>query len=117
MRLELEGFTAFRSPTVVEFDGADLFALSGPTGAGKTSIIDAMTFALYGAVPRLDERAVAPVISQGLAECRIRFDFTVGGEPYVAVRIVRTTKTGATTKEARLERGDGTVLALSLIHI
>jgi exonuclease SbcC len=111
VRLELEGFTAFRARTVVPFAGADLFALTGPTGAGKTSLIDAMTFALYGAVPRLDERAVAPVISQGLAEARIRFDFTVGSEPYVAVRVVRTTKSGATTKEARLEAGDGTVLA------
>lgn len=111
IRLELEGFTAFRSATVVDFEGVDLFALAGPTGAGKTSIIDAMTFALYGAVPRLDERAVAPVISQGLAECRIRFDFSVGGQPYVAVRVVRATKSGATTKEARLERGDGSVVA------
>lgn len=111
VRLEVEGFTAFRGWTEVDFDGADLFALSGPTGAGKTSLIDAMTFALYGSVPRLDAGAVAPVVSQGLAECRIRFAFTVGGEPYVAVRVVRTTKAGATTKEARLEHGDGTVLA------
>ena len=112
VRLELEGFTAFRNRTTVEFEGADLFALCGPTGAGKTSLIDAMTFALYGSVPRLDEGRVAPVISQGLAEARIRFDFTVGGEPYVAVRVVRGTKAGgATTKEARLETGDGTVLA------
>ncbi len=36
IRLELEGFTAFRDRTVVDFDGADLFALCGPTGAGKT---------------------------------------------------------------------------------
>ncbi|HKA85339.1 MAG TPA: AAA family ATPase, partial [Acidimicrobiales bacterium] len=55
-RLEVEGFTAFRGPTVVDFTGADLFALVGPTGAGKSSIIDALTFALYGSVPRLDDR-------------------------------------------------------------
>ena len=42
-RLEFEGFTAFRGPTVVDFTGADLFALVVPTGAGKTSIIDALT--------------------------------------------------------------------------
>lgn len=111
VRLELEGFTAFRIWTAVDFEGADLFALAGPTGAGKTSLIDAMTFALYGAVPRLDERAVAPIISQGLAECRVRFDFTVGDDAYVAVRVVRATKAGATTKEARLEKADGTVVA------
>ena len=105
-RLEVEGFTAFRGPTVVDFAGADLFALVGPTGAGKTSIIDALTFALYGSVPRLDDRrAVAPVISQNLTEARVRLDFSVGGQEYTAVRVVRATKTGATTREARLERG------------
>jgi len=105
-RLEVQGFTAFRKPTVVDFAGADLFALVGPTGAGKTSIIDALTFALYGSVPRLDDRrAVAPVISQNLTEARVRLDFSVGGQEYTAVRVVRATKSGATTKEARLERG------------
>jgi DNA repair protein SbcC/Rad50 len=107
VRLEVEGFTAFRGPTVVDFAGADLFALVGSTGAGKTSIIDALTFALYGSVPRLDDRrAVAPVISQNLNEARVRLDFTVDGEAYTAVRVVRATKAGATTKEARLQRGD-----------
>ncbi len=106
-RLEFEGFTAFRGPTVVDFTGADLFALVGPTGAGKTSIIDALTFALYGSVPRLDDRrAVAPVISQNLTEARVRLDFSVGGQEYTAVRVVRATKAGATTREARLQRGD-----------
>jgi exonuclease SbcC len=112
VRLEVEGFTAFRAPTVVDFDGTDLFALVGPTGSGKTSIIDALTFALYGSVPRLDDRrAVAPVISQNLTEARVRLDFTVDGEAYTAARVVRATKSGgATTKEARLQRG-GAVLA------
>ena len=80
VRLELEGFTAFRDRTVVDFDGVDLFALSGPTGAGKTSVVDAITFALYGSVPRLDDRSVAPVISQRRVEARVRLDFTVGGD-------------------------------------
>jgi DNA repair protein SbcC/Rad50 len=106
VRLEIEGFTAFRSPTAVDFAGADLFALAGPTGAGKSSIIDALTFALYGSVPRLDDRrAVAPVISQNLTEARVRLDFTVDGKAYTAARVVRATKAGgATTKEARLQR-------------
>ncbi|MGH9286865.1 MAG: AAA family ATPase [Acidimicrobiales bacterium] len=105
-RLEVEGFSVFRAPTVVDFSGVDLFALVGPTGAGKTSIIDALTFALYGSVPRLDDRrAVAPVISQNLTEARVRLDFTAGGQDYTVVRVVRATKGGATTKEARLQRG------------
>lgn len=112
VRLEIEGFTTFRDPVTVDFDGADLFALTGPTGSGKSSVIDAIVFALYGCVPRLDRRAVAPVISLGRTEARVRLDLTVGDEAYTAVRVVRRTKTGATTKEARLERvADGEVLA------
>ena len=112
VRLEMEGFTAFRAPTTVEFEGADLFALTGPTGAGKTSVLDAMVFALYGNVPRLaDQRAVAPVIAQGMAEARVRFDFTIGDDEFTATRIVRRTKSGgANTSEARLESG-GDVIA------
>jgi exonuclease SbcC len=110
VRLEFEGFTAFREPTIVDFDDAELFALTGPTGSGKTSVLDAIVFALYGTVPRLDRREVAPVISQGMAEARVRLDFTVGADEYVASRVVRRTKTGASTPEARLECA-GNVLA------
>ncbi len=116
-RLELEGFTAFRRRTVVDFTDADLFALSGPTGAGKSSLIDAIVFALYGTVPRLaDRRRVGPVISQGLVEARLGFDFSVGPDRYRAVRVVRATANGsASTKEARLERrlADGTTELLA----
>lgn len=113
-RLEIEGFTTFRHPTVIDFEDADLFALTGPTGSGKSSVIDAMIFALYGCIPRLDQKAVAPIVSLGANEARIRLNFTVAGEGYTAVRIVRRPKSGkgASTKEARLERGaDGEVLA------
>lgn len=107
VRLELTGFTAFRERVVVDFEGVDLFALTGPTGAGKSSLIDAMTFALYGAVPRYDDRRlVAPVISQGRLEAKVRLDFSVDGRCYTAVRVVRRTGAGATTKEARLESGE-----------
>ncbi|MEY2447779.1 MAG: repair protein SbcC/Rad50 [Acidimicrobiaceae bacterium] len=112
VRLELEGFTAFRTPTVVDFEGVDLFALTGATGSGKTSVLDGMVFALYGNVPRLaDQRTVVPVIAQGMAEARVRLDFTIGAEAFTATRIVRRTKGGGgNTAEARLESG-GEVLA------
>ena len=38
LRLEMEGFTSFRERQVLEFDGLDLFAVTGPTGAGKSSV-------------------------------------------------------------------------------
>jgi exonuclease SbcC len=111
VRVQLEGFSTFREPTVVDFADADLFAFVGPTGAGKSSVIDGMVFALYGSVPRYGrEGLVHPVISQGRPEARVRLDFEVHGVLHTAVRVVRRTKTGASTKEARLERR-GEVLA------
>lgn len=107
IELQLAGFTAYRDEAVVDFRDADLFALTGPTGSGKSSIVDAIVFALYGAVPRYeDRRAVEPVVTLGKNEARIRFDFAVGDDEYRVARVVRRTKTGATTAEARLEHGD-----------
>lgn len=110
-RLEIEGFASFRERQTIELADTSLFVLFGPTGAGKSSIIDAIVFALYGSVPRYDDRRlVAPAISQGLNEARVRLDFTVNGDAYTAVRVVQRTRTGATTREARLEK-DGQALA------
>lgn len=104
-RLVLEGFTAFRDRVEIDFSDAELFALVGPTGSGKSSIVDAITFALYGSVPRLKKGRVEPIVSLGAERARVRFDFSVGGRSYTAARVVHRTKTGATTAEARLEGG------------
>lgn len=110
VRVELEGFSAYRDRTEVSFADADLFAFVGPTGSGKSSIIDAITFALYGSVARYQNvGAVAPVINAQSAEAKVRLDFEVDGKPYTAVRVVRRTKSGATTKEARLESGSDVI--------
>jgi len=106
VRLELVGFGAFRDHTEVSFDDVDVVALVGPTGSGKSTIIDAITFALFGSVARYGERDVAPVIHQLATEARVRLTFEVEGVPHDVVRVVRRTRTGASTKEARLQRGE-----------
>ncbi|MFI2632500.1 AAA family ATPase [Streptomyces collinus] len=53
-RLTLTAFGPFGGTQTVAFDdlsGAGLFLLHGPTGAGKTSVLDAVCYALYGSVP------------------------------------------------------------------
>lgn len=53
-QLDVVGFGPFADPVSIDFDSlseAGLFLLSGPTGAGKSSVLDAVCFALYGDVP------------------------------------------------------------------
>ncbi|MGH1493403.1 MAG: AAA family ATPase [Acidimicrobiales bacterium] len=109
-RLELEGFSTFRDRVCLDFDGLDLVAFTGATGAGKSTLIDAITFALYGSVARYDNKGlVAPVIHQLVNQARVRLDFESGGKTYIATRVVkrRNSKTGgadsAATSDARLE--------------
>ncbi len=104
--LEMGGFLAYRKPAVVDFTDADLFVLSGATGSGKSSVIDAIIFALYGTIPRLDDRrSVAPVINAVSDRARVAFEFSIGEETYTAARLVERRGKGATTTEARLQRG------------
>src|SRR5919199_2842276 len=105
LRLEMRGFGAFRNLTELKFDDADFFALIGPTGSGKSTVLDAVCFALYGSVPRYDDAGlIHPVITLGALEAKVRLDFEVGGDHYIAARTVQRTAKGAKTKEARLER-------------
>jgi exonuclease SbcC len=106
VRIDIAGFGAFRQPASVDLDDTDFFALVGPTGAGKSTIIDAICFALYGSVPRYDDqRLVASALSAGHNEARVQLTFELAGSRYAAARVVRRGRDGrATTKEARLER-------------
>lgn len=72
-RLELTGFGPFRDTQIVDFDAFDgdgVFLISGRTGAGKSSILDGVSFALYGAVPRYEGN-----------ERRLRSDHCFLGDP------------------------------------
>ncbi|MEW6475835.1 MAG: SMC family ATPase [Actinomycetota bacterium] len=105
VRLEMAGFGAFREPTVIDFSDVDYLALVGPTGSGKSTVIDAMCFALYGSVPRYAHQGrVGYVVTSGAAEARVSFTFDAGGRRYTAARVVRRKPDGkAVTREARLE--------------
>jgi len=97
LRLELRGFTAFRERTEVDFEHRHLFAITGPTGAGKSSLLDAITWALYGQVPRVGNQA-RQLLSHGASAMAVRFDFRARGETY------RVSRQIGKTMAARLDR-------------
>ena len=90
LKLELKGFTVYKTPQVIDFSKLNFFVIQGRTGAGKTSIIDAITFALYGKVPRYENRdAKKLVLSRGEKELRVSLEFSVRGKTYRIDRYYR----------------------------
>src|SRR2546429_4455082 len=93
-RLRLTAFGPYAAEQVVDFDRlahGGLFLLEGPTGAGKTTILDAVTFALYGGLAgedsaddRLRSHFAAPtaptVAGLGLSLRGVRYKSTRGPE-------------------------------------
>src|SRR6185437_15762101 len=97
--LEMNGFASFREPTTVDFTDADFFALVGPTGSGKSTVIDAMTFALYGSAPRwADRRAVKYGLAPTATRGTVRLIFDADGKRYTVARELRRTRVGVSIR-------------------
>ena len=113
-RLRLAAFGPYATEQVIDFDRlahAGLFLLEGPTGAGKTTILDAVTFALYGGLAGEDS-----------ADDRLRSHFAAPGAPTVAelelsLRGVRYKITRGPEYRRPKKRGDGFTTEVSRVHL
>src|SRR5512144_1989805 len=93
VRLELHNFLAYRTPPSIRFDGVHLACLTGPNGAGKSSLLDAITWALWG---RARAKRDDEMIHQGQSDMLVQLDFEQEGIIY---RVIR--------KRSRRNRGMG----------
>ncbi|MEU2713098.1 SMC family ATPase [Streptomyces sp. NPDC007205] len=85
-RLDITAFGPFGGSQSVAFDAlsaAGLFLLHGPTGAGKTTVLDAVCYALYGSVPGARQSGQGMHLRSDHAEPRtrteVRLELTVAG--------------------------------------
>lgn len=112
-RLTMTAFGPFGGTEVVDFDtltASGLFLLHGPTGAGKTSVLDAICYALYGQVPGARSGARLRVRSDHAPPDRqplVQVEVTLGGRRLEVTRTpewVRPRKRGAgvTTQPASI---------------
>ncbi len=101
-KLSLKNFMPFRvtgdQVHEVDFSQLDLFSITGPMASGKSALIDAMVWCLYGRTARYGADSKG-VISTGEQTCEVALDFTLGTRWFRAVR-----RTGKITDSGLSER-------------
>ena len=99
LKLRLENFASYRGAVELDFAPLELFAIEGPTGAGKSSLLDAIIFALYNKVPRTGGQGGREMISLGADRMSVRFDFRAGLDTYRVTRVARRKGAGVAQLE------------------
>lgn len=85
LELTIEGFRSYRGPVTFDWRGRRLVGIVGPIGSGKSSVLDAVAFALYGKTPGVGN-ATRSLIHQLCDEAHVALTFQVDGDVWKAVR-------------------------------
>src|SRR5258705_9582027 len=106
LTLELKNFLSYgEGHPALSLEGIHVACLSGSNGHGKSALLDAMVWALWGE-PRGGARAGDDLIRHGAAEMLVSFEFEAAGVRYRTLR--RRTRHGKTgTTELHFESWDG----------
>lgn len=81
--LQLDNFMSYRTPTTVDFSQVRTAVLSGDNGAGKSALLEAMTWAVWGKTRASSDR---DVITLGESQMEVTFDFRLSDREYRVFR-------------------------------
>ncbi|MDQ0075386.1 AAA family ATPase [Arthrobacter oryzae] len=114
-RLEISAFGPFAGTEHIDFDRLSahgLFLLNGATGAGKTSVLDAICFALYGSVPgaRQEGKRLRSDHADTAAEPRVTCEFSAKGRHFEVSRIPAWNRPSARGRNGFTEQKANTLL-------
>jgi len=109
IKLSVRNFMCYRENVPpLSFDGIHTACISGDNGNGKSALIDAMTWALWG---RTRAKSDDDLIHLGQTEMEVEFDFAVGQQPYRIIRKhskpKRQGRSGQTILEFQIATGNG----------
>lgn len=107
IKLYIKGLNSFNESQTIDFDVLakhGLFGVFGPTGSGKSTILDAMTIALYGKTSRNSNNFIHTSCDQ----MQVAFTFSIQDKVYEVTRSYRRNKQGAihASKPTRLMLGE-----------
>lgn len=103
LRLSIDGLSCYQQKQEIDFSELDLFAITGPTGAGKSTILDAIVFGLYGQIPRMGKQGLKEMVNLNRDRATVAFDFVITGQLYRITRQIR--RKG--NPDVRFEQHDG----------
>ena len=92
VHLLIEGLRSFRAPVPIDFEGRSHIAVVGDTGAGKSSILEAMMYALYGKATFGGSNQ--ELMNDTSTQLRVVLRFRVSGEEWEVARVVRRSGRG-----------------------
>ncbi|MBI3158188.1 MAG: SMC family ATPase [Chloroflexi bacterium] len=101
LKLTLAGFLSYRDPVELDFTAFDLACISGPNGAGKSSLLDAITWALFGVARKRDDS----LIHAQANAASVAYTFQYESNVYRVLRAKQKDRT--TTLEFQIQTADG----------
>src|SRR5579859_1805794 len=109
LRLEVTNFLAYRQPDPLDFTGIHVAVLCGENGAGKSSLLDAITWALWG---RARAKTDTELVHQGQSEMRVEFTFALGEQTYRVVRARRVGKSANSLLDFQAANDEGRLVSI-----
>lgn len=118
LKLTMNAFGPYARETVIDFSQlgtSGLYLITGDTGAGKTTIFDALTFALFGRTSggERDARMLVSTYAAPKAKTSVVLRFSCLGAEYEVTRTIRVSRSGTVTQDAELIMPDGSSVARS----
>ncbi len=121
LRLTIEGINSFIREQSIDFEtlsGDGLFGIFGPTAAGKSTIIDAITLALYGKIARFEGQHKYRFMNSDAAKTRVVFEFEAQEQGVMRKFLIRksyeTKKSGPELYEKTISRFNGEYVPLGI---
>lgn len=105
LKLTLENINSLKDKWEIDFESPDyssgIFAITGPTGSGKSSVLDAICLALYGKTPRIQQisQSANEVMNRESSHCMAQLEFETAQKKYRAYWAQKRAK-------ARTEKGN-----------
>lgn len=84
LTLTIDGLRSYRRPSTLDFSDIDLLAIVGDTGAGKSSILEAITYALYSAATWTGQPG--ELIADGVRTMKVSLTFEADGKRWQVTR-------------------------------